>query len=192
MNASNPPGQTPAPQTAGGNADPSMEDILASIRRILNEDEAASASRPAQLAAPAAPDQAEILALDASMIISDPSAASAAAPSGGNGAASPPVEPPPAVAVAAPAVNAAPATGLVAPDVAAAASSALGALVRTLGERSAATPPLAIHRGGPTVEEVVREELRPLLKAWLDENLPPLVERLVRLEIERLVGRSLS
>jgi uncharacterized protein len=28
-----------------------------------------------------------------------------------------------------------------------------------------------------------------LLKAWLDENLPPMVERLVRLEIERVVGR---
>jgi uncharacterized protein len=38
----------------------------------------------------------------------------------------------------------------------------------------------------------VREEIRPLLKQWLDVNLPPIVERLVRAEIERVVGRSLS
>ena len=35
----------------------------------------------------------------------------------------------------------------------------------------------------------MREEMRPLLKSWLDANLPPLVERLVRVEIERVVGR---
>jgi len=50
----------------------------------------------------------------------------------------------------------------------------------------------AVHREGPTIEDVVREEIRPLLKAWLDEHLPPLVERLVRAEIERVVGRALS
>jgi cell pole-organizing protein PopZ len=38
----------------------------------------------------------------------------------------------------------------------------------------------------------VREELRPLLKDWLDQHLPGLVERLVRSEIERVVGRALS
>jgi len=37
-----------------------------------------------------------------------------------------------------------------------------------------------------TLEDLVREMLRPLLKAWLDDNLPPLVERLVRMEIERV------
>ena len=37
-----------------------------------------------------------------------------------------------------------------------------------------------------SMEEVVREMLRPLLKAWLDDNLPSLVERLVRAEIERV------
>jgi len=36
-----------------------------------------------------------------------------------------------------------------------------------------------------TVEDLVREMLRPMLKAWLDDNLPRLVERLVRAEIER-------
>lgn len=37
-----------------------------------------------------------------------------------------------------------------------------------------------------TVEELMRDMLRPLLKDWLDKNLPALVERLVRAEIERL------
>jgi cell pole-organizing protein PopZ len=37
---------------------------------------------------------------------------------------------------------------------------------------------------------VVRSELRPFLKAWLDEHMPPMVERLVRAEITRLIGRS--
>lgn len=37
-----------------------------------------------------------------------------------------------------------------------------------------------------TLEDLVREMLRPLLKAWLDDNLPGVVERMVRAEIERV------
>jgi cell pole-organizing protein PopZ len=37
-----------------------------------------------------------------------------------------------------------------------------------------------------TLEDLVREMLRPLLKTWLDDNLPGMVERLVRAEIERV------
>lgn len=37
-----------------------------------------------------------------------------------------------------------------------------------------------------TLDDIVRDMLRPMLKAWLDDNLPPLVERLVRQEIERV------
>jgi cell pole-organizing protein PopZ len=37
-----------------------------------------------------------------------------------------------------------------------------------------------------TLEDLVREMLRPLLKAWLDDNLPAVVERMVRAEIERV------
>jgi hypothetical protein len=37
-----------------------------------------------------------------------------------------------------------------------------------------------------TLEDLVREMLRPMLKAWLDDNLPGMVERLVRTEIERV------
>ena len=37
-----------------------------------------------------------------------------------------------------------------------------------------------------SLEDVLTEMLRPMLKAWLDENLPPIVEHLVRAEIERV------
>ena len=36
------------------------------------------------------------------------------------------------------------------------------------------------------VSEMAQDMLRPMLKAWLDDNLPSLVERLVREEIERV------
>jgi cell pole-organizing protein PopZ len=44
-------------------------------------------------------------------------------------------------------------------------------------------------RNGRTVEELVSELIRPMLKTWLDDNLPGLVERLVRAEIERVSRR---
>jgi cell pole-organizing protein PopZ len=37
-----------------------------------------------------------------------------------------------------------------------------------------------------TLEDLVREMLRPMLKNWLDDNLPTIVERLIRAEIERV------
>ena len=46
-------------------------------------------------------------------------------------------------------------------------------------------------QNGRTIEDLVRDMLRPMLKTWLDDNLPGLVERLVRAEIERVSrGRS--
>ena len=41
-----------------------------------------------------------------------------------------------------------------------------------------------------SLEEVVGDQLRPMLKQWLDENLPSLVEQLVREEIERVSRRG--
>ncbi|XBY46276.1 DUF2497 domain-containing protein [Methyloraptor flagellatus] len=37
-----------------------------------------------------------------------------------------------------------------------------------------------------TLEDLVQDMLRPMLKGWLDQNLPTMVERLVRAEIERV------
>ena len=61
-------------QPGGAPADPSMEDILASIRRILNEDEPGAAS------APAAPSSAEPLTLTEEMLVKEPAAATPAPP----------------------------------------------------------------------------------------------------------------
>jgi uncharacterized protein len=51
------------------------------------------------------------------------------------------------------------------------------------------SPNIALGAGDRTLEEIVREMLRPLLQTWLDQNLPPLVERFVQAEIAR-VGRE--
>ncbi|MBW4091790.1 MAG: DUF2497 domain-containing protein [Proteobacteria bacterium] len=75
---------------------------------------------------------------------------------------------------------------LVAPEAAAAAAASVAGLLRTL----AADRALQVRTGGPTIEDIVRQSLRPLLKEWLDANLPDLVERLVRAEIERVVNRA--
>ena len=40
--------------------------------------------------------------------------------------------------------------------------------------------------GGQTVEDVVKDVIRPIIKEWLDDNLPDLVERLVSREIDRM------
>ena len=48
----------------------------------------------------------------------------------------------------------------------------------------------AIERGGTvTIEDVVREEIKPMLREWLDRNLPKMVERLLQKELERISRR---
>ncbi len=204
------PGQPQATPVAEGAADPSMEDILASIRRILSEDEAeapAPAATGGTVPAVAAPvatanephGHDDVLDLDASMIVEEPEGWSPPA------AVTPHAAPPPAIAEALPAAVAPPepaapppraaepapmpmraAEPLVAPAAAAAAANSVGELLRSV---VAGREQVAVHRGGPTIEDLVREEIRPLLKQWLDAHLPPLVERLVRAEMERVVGR---
>lgn len=50
----------------------------------------------------------------------------------------------------------------------------------------------AIEHGGITLEEIVRSELKPMLRDWLDRNLPPIIERLVSEELERVAKRALE
>ena len=47
---------------------------------------------------------------------------------------------------------------------------------------------IVLVENGRTLQDLVREMLRPMLRSWLDDNLPTLVERLVLAEIERLTG----
>ncbi len=188
----------PTSPAGSDGADPSMEEILASIRRILNEDETPAASEGA-----ATGEEDDVLVLDRSMLVSTPdTAADAEEPAHAAAHEPPPVarpapEPPPFRAppvepltfeTAPPAPPAPPGPTLVAPETAAAAALSVDGLLRTL----AASRSSQVYRGGPTIEDLVREEIRPLLKNWLDNHLPPMVERLVRAEIERVVGRAVS
>jgi hypothetical protein len=65
--------------------------------------------------------------------------------------------------------------GLMSTATSAAVDSAFNALAQTV----------LVHNAR-TLEDLVREMLRPMLKVWLDDNLPGMVERLVRAEIERV------
>ena len=60
-------------------------------------------------------------------------------------------------------------------ETSAAVNSAFNALAQTV-----------LVQNARTLEDLVREMLRPMLKSWLDDNLPGMVERLVRAEIERV------
>ena len=51
-------------------------------------------------------------------------------------------------------------------------------------------PPQIVRSGETSLEGLVRELLRPALGAWLETNLPPLVEQLVADEIARIVGKK--
>lgn len=70
---------------------------------------------------------------------------------------------------------AAPQSALLSEEATAAVTSAFGSLAHTV-----------LVQNARTLDDLVREMLRPMLKSWLDDNLPTIVERLVRAEIERV------
>jgi cell pole-organizing protein PopZ len=167
-----------------------MEEILASIRRIISEDDAPEASQPAmpppeplpplqaaEEPLPILPEEEEeapfAAAEDDELELTDKvashgdldvyTAAAAAA------------EPPPPRAAAAP-EPVDDMGGLVSAPAAAAAAAAFGRLSGNM----------AMPAPGRTLEDVVRELLRPLLQQWLDENLPGIVQRAVDAEVSRI------
>ena len=76
--------------------------------------------------------------------------------------------------------SAAPAKGLVSGKAAKASKAALAALDSVRIDPNAAAN---------TMDGLVRELLQPMLKEWLDANLPELVERVVAREVARIIGR---
>jgi len=179
--------------------EPTMEEILASIRRIISEDEAPVAEGEEAAAQPAAAAEPE----PAPEPAAEPEPVAAAAPEPEPepiAAAAPEPEPEPVAeeealeltdkvethgdldVFSAPAEEAAapppPARveTLVSERAATAAASSFGAL-------SAA---ITMPKGDRTLEDVVRELLRPLLQQWLDENLPNIVQQAVEAEVERI------
>src|SRR5579862_913872 len=187
--------------------EPSMEEILASIRKIISEDGDAAA-------APA--DDVLVLTdeVDEDGAPAKPVAAEPPPPPAATFAPEPPSPPPPPLArdeprvqlaepepefepVAAeppPAPEPPPAAAvppqefgrrLISDTTAAASLAALSELVNR-SHREPDIESLPLGNVNRTLEDITRELLRPILKSWLDDNLPEFVERIVREEIGRL------
>ncbi|SFK22946.1 hypothetical protein SAMN05444581_10478 [Methylocapsa palsarum] len=122
-----------------------MEDILASIRRIIADDQMAFAD--------AAPDETNVGAIPEPAENPGTAPSSRGAPSSSRGLSA----------------------ALVSPRAEASVAAAFNALAASRFAKNA-----------DAIAALTTEALRPLIKAWLDENLPPLVERLVAAEIERI------
>jgi hypothetical protein len=157
--------------------EPSMEEILASIRNLIADDPAMGTAPKAAQSAPTPPPE---IAYSKNF----------AAPHGDtSGLSEPPDANTPTVVWRRPqAVEAEPATGavepradtLLSPDANEAVALSFGALSANLEVRSA-----------ELADSMVRDMLRPMVKEWLDDNLPEMVERLVRDEIQRIArGRK--
>jgi cell pole-organizing protein PopZ len=121
--------------------DPSMEEILASIKRVIAEDGRVGTAGGSPRARRAAPDESPQTSEEDVLELDDPVTEESGLLSSGAAAAS--------------------------------------------RQRS------EIPADGGALEAVVRDMLRPMLKDWLDEHLPAIVEQLVTREIARITGRSL-
>jgi hypothetical protein len=133
--------------------EPSMEDILSSIRRVIARDEAPGSAREIRV-----PEADDILDLQ------DEEDRADAAPAAGE---------------------------LVSEASADAARQSLEALTAAVAPAVAAATVAAPTVAGRTMEDVVLDALRPMLKDWLDTNLPALVEAMVAKEISRITGKRL-
>ncbi|SEH16787.1 hypothetical protein SAMN05428974_1908 [Sphingopyxis sp. YR583] len=132
--------------------EPSMEDILSSIRRVIARDEAPGSVREIRV-----PEADDILDLQDEEDLAE--------------------------TVHAP-------EELVSEASADAARQSLEALTAAVTPAVAAATVAAPSVAGRTMEDVVLDALRPMLKQWLDANLPALVEAMVAKEISRIAGKK--
>jgi cell pole-organizing protein PopZ len=211
-------GNSPAPLAidTAPSVDPSMEEILASIRKIIADDDVSAGARkmsgpvpslrvpdapraedvrPEATVAtlvppPPAPPRASPLAQAARMVEPALSSIERVAPPDTRRDPSPVVDfarPTPASLPEEPALITAP----VPANDPVQATSAEADLVSTVTTTSVASAFQALSasvalNSREVVDAHVRDLLRPMLKTWLDDNLPTIVERLVRVEIERV------
>ena len=151
--------------------EPSVEEILASIREIIAEESDTPAAGGAKATGTLHDDileLTEMLADDGSVVRL--TGLTAAQPDGAPVAPKPPVE-----------------NGEIERLLSASGTAAsVEALARLLRERTAGEAGAAVTANDETLDALVRDTLRPLLARWLEEHLPALVERLVREEIDRL------
>ena len=165
--------------------EPTMEEILASIRRIISEDDAPVEAAPAPEPEPVAE---EPPAEDDVLELTDPIEPPMPVESMGDiDVYSPepepePAPPPPPEPVSTPSFSRdEQVENLVGDHAANLAATAFGSLSNAL----------LMPKDGRTLEDVVRELLRPLLKEWLDQNLPRIVEAKVEEEVHRIArGRG--
>ena len=188
-----------------------MEEILASIRRIISEDDAPAEGAPAAAApepepeddvSPAmmdvASEEQEPVASDDDVLeLTDTYEAPAAESIGDLDVSPAEVDPFPVEAVSesvfapepehpADTTSLGAPTGydtLVGDSAAASAASAFAGLASSMKKSE---PVEEFTPVGPTLDELTRSLLRPMLKAWLDANLPAIVEAQVRKEVERI------
>ena len=164
---------------SGGQDQPSMEEILASIRRIISDDEAVEEERPAASPVEESPGE-EVLELTERVSPPDPPPADQpvskpAEDSSALSHAPESVEPPPRRKGFFPAPL---------PPL------PLLPWLRQRGHRQRHPRQARPMRESQTLDALVRQALTPLLKAWLDQNLPQLVERIVREEVRRLAQQA--
>ena len=95
-------------------------------------------------------------------------------------------EPEPAPRFAAPRREVPDDESLLAPPLREAGTSALAELARAVARERG----VGIGNGRITLEDLVRDMLTPILKEWLDQNLPYMIERMVKREIEKMVNRA--
>lgn len=168
-------------------AEPSMEEILSSIKRIIAEEgdtppgRQRRQSRPAPMTAPRPDidddmDEDEVLELSDPMPMIDRTPPRKSPP-----VAAAPVEPPrpPVPTHAEPAAESL--ESIVSRETMAATRAPLEALTRMM------VKPEAGNDG--TLEGLVREMLRPMLRDWMDANLPDMVEHMVAREIAKITGQ---
>jgi uncharacterized protein len=195
-------------------SEPSMEEILASIRKIISDEPMKADTSPPPVSAPAAvapapppaaqpDDDDEVMDLkpkaktqEPHFIADDPvgndvsfSEDAPAMPKSQDDidalmakefSPPAPVTVPPMPLILPPRVEApvAPAPAehrLISDDTNRAASLAFSSLASTI-----------LSRDARTLEDLMQEMMRPMIKSWLDDNLPTVVERLVKAEIERV------
>ena len=185
-------------------SEPSMEEIIASISRVIAQDKQpldkrAEDTRAGGTVLPSSGNRTDILEL--TQAVDENGSVRRVTP---RTEAAPPAE---SVATAAP--PAADATTRTEPRVADATEPRLDAarerIVSTAASGAAAAAfaqlgalprdrrregELPVGGGERTLEEIVRDMLRPMLQSWLDEHLPGIVERLVREEITRVVAEA--
>ena len=146
--------------------EPSMDEILASIRRIIADDGGAATAKPTVEEAP----------LFSSPNGSIPSPTRAETPMTDDPEPEPETE-----------TETSPDSEWIGEAAAVQASSAFEKLAAL--HPSPPAEPIAMPPPGRSLEDVTRDLLRPMLKAWLDENLPRIVQDRVDEEVERLSRR---